>query len=196
VTRYFLRWRERRHCRQETFGFLVLERILTPEVMAWLADPDPEIMQGLLAAVAGIDDGAVLSPIGLRGRPGERRAGPAREPHRPRDDIARRPRGPLSARRHAPAGPGGRWQINAPSARLWLLPGIPRDPDSLADILLERVWSKARGPLRPTRQRRKPGVAVKNTTGMMPVQGQGSSLHGSGRAMRHFLAACPRQTGA
>jgi hypothetical protein len=57
---------------------------------------------------------------------------------------------------------GGRWQINVPGARLWMLaeglhlvwpagaedivallaadrvPGIPRDPDTLADILLER----------------------------------------------------------
>ena len=57
VEHYFIRWRERRHARHETFGLLVLERILTPEVTAWLVDADPEIMQGLLSAVAGIDDG-------------------------------------------------------------------------------------------------------------------------------------------
>jgi hypothetical protein len=63
VDRYFLRWRERRHARHETFGLLVLERILTPEVTSWLVDADPEIMQGLLSAVAGIDDGAVLGGL-------------------------------------------------------------------------------------------------------------------------------------
>ena len=54
---------QRRHARHETFGLLVLERILTPEVTAWLVDADPEILQGLLAAVAGIDDGAALGTL-------------------------------------------------------------------------------------------------------------------------------------
>jgi len=63
VEHYFLRWREHRHSRHETFGLLVLERVLTPEVTSWLVDADPAIMQGLLSAVAGIDDVAVLGNL-------------------------------------------------------------------------------------------------------------------------------------
>jgi conjugal transfer pilus assembly protein TraI len=163
VAHYFLRWRERRHRRHETFGLLVLERILIPEVTAWLADPDPEIMQGLLAAVAGIDDGAVLGRLVSEAD----RASVERDLRENHIDPATISLGVpvdrylLDAMRRLVRG--GRWQINVPGARLWLLPdglhlvwpagaeevvsllaadrvpGIPRDPDTLAEILLERA---------------------------------------------------------
>ena len=162
VEHYFLRWRERRHARHETFGLLVLERILTPEVTAWLVDADPEIMQGLLSAVAGIDDGAVLGSLVTEAD----RASVERDLRENHIDPAATSLGVpvdrylLDAMRRLARG--GRWQINVPGARLWMLaeglhlvwpagaedvvsllaadkvPGIPRDPDTLADILLER----------------------------------------------------------
>ncbi len=162
VDHYFLRWRERRHARHETFGLLVLERILTPEVTAWLVDADPEIMQGLLSAVAGIDDGAVLGSLVTEAD----RASVERDLRENHIDPAATSLGVpvdrylLDAMRRLARG--GKWQINVPGARLWMLaeglhlvwpagaedvvsllaadkvPGIPRDPDTLADILLER----------------------------------------------------------
>jgi conjugal transfer pilus assembly protein TraI len=162
VAHYFLRWRERRHARHETFGLLVLERILTPEVTAWLVDADPEIMQGLLSAVAGIDDGAALGSLVTEAD----RACVERDLRENHIDPATVSLGVpvdrylLDAMRRLARG--GRWQINVPGARLWMLaeglhlvwpagaedvvgllaadkvPGIPRDPDTLADILLER----------------------------------------------------------
>ena len=162
VAHYFLRWRERRHARHETFGLLVLERILTPEVTAWLVDADPEILQGLLAAVAGIDDGAALGTLVAEAD----RASVERDLRENHIDPAATSLGVpvdrylLDAMRRLARG--GRWQINVPGARLWMLaeglhvvwpagvedivgllaadrvPGIPRDPDTLADILLER----------------------------------------------------------
>jgi conjugal transfer pilus assembly protein TraI len=162
VERYFLRWRERRHARHETFGLLVLERILTPEVTSWLVDADPEIMQGLLSAVAGIDDGAVLGSLVTEAD----RASVERDLRENHADPAAASLGVpvdrylLDAMRRLARG--GKWQINVPGARLWMLaeglhlvwpagaddvvallaadrvPGIPRDPDTLADILLER----------------------------------------------------------
>jgi conjugal transfer pilus assembly protein TraI len=162
VERYFLRWRERRHARHETFGLLVLERILTPVATSWLVDADPEIMQGLLSAVAGIDDGAVLGSLVTEAD----RASVERDLRENRIDPAATSLGVpvdrylLDAMRRLARG--GRWQINVPGARLWILaeglylvwpagaedivallaadrvPGIPRDPDTLADILLER----------------------------------------------------------
>ncbi|MBK1699403.1 MobH family relaxase, partial [Thiococcus pfennigii] len=162
VERYFLRWREPRQARHETFGLLVLERILTPEVTSWLVDADPGIMQGLLSAVAGIDDGAVLGRLVTEAD----RASVERDLREHHIDPAATSLGVpvdrylLDAMRRLARG--GRWQINVPGARLWLLaeglhlvwpagaedvvallaadrvPGIPRDPDTLADILLER----------------------------------------------------------
>ncbi len=162
VEHYFIRWRERRHARHETFGLLVLERILIPEVTAWLVDADPEILQGLLSAVAGIDDGAVLGHLVTDAD----RASVERDLRENHIDPAATALGVpvdrylLDAMRRLARG--GRWQINVPGARLWMLaeglhlvwpagaedvvgllaadrvPGIPRDPDTLADILLER----------------------------------------------------------
>jgi len=162
VEHYFLRWRERRQARHETFGLLVLERILTPEVTAWLVDADPEVLQGLLAAVAGIDDGAALGTLVAEAD----RASVERDLRENHIDPAATSLGVpvdrylLDAMRRLARG--GRWQINIPGARLWMLseglhvvwpagaedivgllaadkvPGIPRDPDTLADILLER----------------------------------------------------------
>jgi conjugal transfer pilus assembly protein TraI len=162
VDRYFLRWRERRHTRHETFGLLVVERVLTPEVTSWLVDADPEIMQGLLSAVARIDDGAVLGGLVMEAD----QASVERDLRENRIDPAATSLGVpvdrylLDAMRRLARG--GRWQINVPGARLWMLaeglhlvwpagaedmvallaadrvPGIPRDPDTLADILLER----------------------------------------------------------
>jgi conjugal transfer pilus assembly protein TraI len=162
VEHYFLRWRERRHSRHETFGLLVLERVLTPEVTSWLVDADPAIMRGLLSAVAGIDDGAVLGSLVTE----PDRASVEHDLRENRIDPAATSLGVpvdrylLDAMRRLARG--GRWQINVPGARLWMLaeglhlvwpagaedvvallaadrvPGIPRDPDTLADILLER----------------------------------------------------------
>jgi conjugal transfer pilus assembly protein TraI len=162
VEHYFLRWRERRHARHETFGLLVLERILTPEVTAWLVDADPEILQGLLAAVAGIDDAAALGTLVAEAD----RASVERDLRENHIDLTATSLGVpvdrylLDAMRRLARG--GRWQVNVRGARLWMLaeglhvvwpagaedivgvlaadkvPGIPRDPDTLADILLER----------------------------------------------------------
>jgi len=121
VEHYFLRWRERRHARHETFGLLMLERILTPEVTAWLVDADPEIMQGLLSAVAGIDDGAVLGNLVVEAD----RASVERDLRENHIDPATTSLGVpvdrylLDAMRRLARG--GRWQINVPGARLWML---------------------------------------------------------------------------
>jgi len=48
LSHYYLRWRGERHHRHEAFGLLVLARMLTPEVTAWLADPDPAVLGRLV----------------------------------------------------------------------------------------------------------------------------------------------------
>ena len=169
VDRYFLRWREQRHGRHEAFGLLVLERVLTPAVTAWLTDADPEIMAGLLATVAGLDDAALGSLV---------RAADAASVER---DLRENRLDPETVSLGMPLDRylvdamrrlvrSGQWRINVPGARLWLfpdglhvvwpagaddvvgvlaadrVPGIPRDPDTLADILVDRGLAVPRGP--------------------------------------------------
>ena len=112
--------------------------------------------------MAGIDDGAVLGSLVTEAD----RASVERDLRENHIDPAATSLGVpvdrylLDAMRRLARG--GRWQINVPGARLWMLaeglhvvwpagaedvvsllaadkvPGIPRDPDTLADILLER----------------------------------------------------------
>jgi conjugal transfer pilus assembly protein TraI len=169
LSHYYLRWRRERHHRHEAFGLLVLARVLTPEVTAWLADPDPAVLEALLTAVAGTDPEAVLGRL-VRGA----------DQASVEQDLRENRLDPMAASFAVPVerhlldamrrlARSGRWRINVPGARLWLLPeglhivwpagaqdmvallaedkvpGIPRDPDTLADILLERGLAVPRG---------------------------------------------------
>lgn len=161
VDRYFLRWRDKRHQRHEQFSVLVSERVLTPACLSYLTAAGPEILQAMLEAIAGVDRGGVLAGLvldadrksverDLRANhlPGEASLGVPVEKYL------------LDAMRRLVRE--GRWTLNQPGARVWRfreglhvvwkaaagdigellardrIPGIPRDPDTLADILLER----------------------------------------------------------
>lgn len=169
IDRYFLRWRDARHRRHEGFSVLVMDRVLTPEITTWLVDPEPEIMQALLAAVAGVDDGSALTLLVAEAD----RASVERDLRENRLDPDSTALGVpverylLDAMRRLVRG--GRWGVNVPGARVWVLvegtfvvwraaaaeeitallaadrvPGVPRDPDTLADILIERGHAVAR----------------------------------------------------
>jgi len=168
IDRYFLRWREQRHRRHEAFGLLVLERVLAPSVTAWLTDADAEIMAGLLATVSGLDD-AVLGRL-VRDADAASVERDLRENRLDPEAVSLGlplDRYLVDAMRRLVRS--GRWQVNVPGARLWLfpdglhvvwpagaedmvavlaadrVPGIPRDPDTLADVLLERGLAVPRG---------------------------------------------------
>jgi len=161
IERYFLRWRENRHKRHEQFSALVIERVLTRESRAFILEPGPEIMQALLETIHGLDRGSKCYALvmaadcmsverdlkahyhGLEsamGMPVERYL----------CDAMRR------------LIKSGQWLANEKGARIWRfedglyivwrtavkeilslldkdhIPGIPRDEDTLADILIER----------------------------------------------------------
>jgi conjugal transfer pilus assembly protein TraI len=161
VDHYFLRWRDKRHQRHEQFSVLVSERVLTPACLSYLTAAGPEILQAMLEAIAGVDRGGVLAGLvldadrksverDLRAHhlPGEASLGVPVEKYL------------LDAMRRLVREE--RWTVNQPGARVWRfreglhvvwkaaagdigdllardrVPGIPRDPDTLADILLER----------------------------------------------------------
>lgn len=166
IERYFIRWRDGRCKRHEQFSILVLNRVMTPELLAWLTQPGPEILQAMLEAIGNTDPEHVLSKLVIE----------ADQTSVQRDLKAQRisvddnalgvpvERYLLDAMRRLLAG--SQWLVNQRDARVWLrksnqstnlylvwksaakdiiellakdkIPGIPRDPDTLADILIER----------------------------------------------------------
>ncbi|MBF4360626.1 TraI domain-containing protein, partial [Vibrio anguillarum] len=63
IERYFIRWRDGRCKRHEQFSILVLNRVMTPELLAWLTQPGPEILQAMLEAIGNTDPDHVLSKL-------------------------------------------------------------------------------------------------------------------------------------
>ena len=164
LERYFLRWREQRaHGGHAVFNVIALKRLLPPQVERWLSEPDPGLYSGFVAAVTGVPYSSALVELV---READRRSveQDLRE-HRiePIDTAVGVPvdRYLVDAMRRLLHD--GRWQVNVPGARVWLLrdlglhlvwpaaagditellatdrvPGIPRDPDTIAELLLER----------------------------------------------------------
>jgi conjugal transfer pilus assembly protein TraI len=166
IERYFIRWRDGRCKRHEQFSILVLNRVMTPELLAWLTQPGPEILQAMLEAIGNTDPEHVLSKLVIE----------ADQTSVQRDLKAQRisvddnalgvpvERYLLDAMRRLLAS--SQWLVNQRDARVWVrksnqstnlylvwksaakdiiellakdkIPGIPRDPDTLADILIER----------------------------------------------------------
>ncbi|MDS1802028.1 MobH family relaxase [Vibrio vulnificus] len=166
IERYFIRWRDGRCKRHEQFSILVLNRVMTPELLAWLTQPGPEILQAMLEAIGNTDPEHVLSKLVIE----------ADQTSVQRDLKAQRisvddnalgvpvERYLLDAMRRLLSS--SQWLVNQRDARVWVrklnqstnlylvwksaakdiiellakdkIPGIPRDPDTLADILIER----------------------------------------------------------
>ncbi|WP_427551126.1 MobH family relaxase [Methylomonas sp. MS20] len=161
IDRYFLRWRENRHKRHQQFSALVIERVLTRESRAYLLEPGPEIMQALLETLHGLDRGSKLYELVVTAdcKSVERDL----KTHAHSVDAALGmpvERYLFDAMRRLIKS--GQWLVNDKGARVWRfqsgvhivwrtgaqdivgllakdkVPGIPRDEDTLADILIER----------------------------------------------------------
>lgn len=172
VDRYFIHWREQRSKRHEQFSVLVLNRMMTSGLSAWLTEPGPEILQTMLAAIGNADREHMLSRLVID----------ADRTSVDRDLKTHR----LSADENALGVPveryvidamrrllaSSRWSVNQRDARVWVvdegvfvvwkpaakdivellavdnIPGIPRDPDTLADILIDRGYAQSHTPKR------------------------------------------------
>jgi hypothetical protein len=161
IDRYFLRWRENRHKRHQQFSALVIERVLTRESRTYLLEPGPEIMQALLETLHGLDRGSKLYELVVTAdcKSVERDL----KTHAHSVDAALGmpvERYLFDAMRRLIKS--GQWLVNDKGARVWRfqsgvhivwrigaqdivsllakdkVPGIPRDEDTLADILIER----------------------------------------------------------
>jgi len=170
IDRYFLRWRDQRpQGGHAVFNVIALKRLLPPQVERWLSEPDPGLYSGFVAAVTGVPHSSAL--VELVREADRRSVEQDLRDHRiePIDTAVGVPvdRYLVDAMRRLLHD--GRWQVNVPGARVWLLrdaglhlvwpaaaqditellatdrvPGIPRDPDTIAELLLERGFAVPR----------------------------------------------------
>jgi conjugal transfer pilus assembly protein TraI len=167
IDRYFLRWRENRHKRHEQFSALVMERVLTKASRSYILEPGPDIMQAMLETIHGLNRGAKLSELVIAAdcKSVERDL----KAHYHSHDLAMGmpvEKYLFDAMRRLVKS--GQWRVNEKGARLWRfqegihivwrmgaqdivailikdkVPGIPRDEDTLADILIERGFAIAK----------------------------------------------------
>lgn len=164
IDRYFLRWRDNRHKRHEQFSLLTIERIIPPNVLQYLSEAGPEILEAMLEAIAGTSTNQPVTKLMLKAD----QESVARDLRQSRLDVDEFSYGvPVeryvfdAIRRLVKTG---KWKVNEAGARVWHLhqgvfitwrqlgdlyeliskdkiPGIPRDPDTLADILIERGFA-------------------------------------------------------
>jgi conjugal transfer pilus assembly protein TraI len=161
IDRYFLRWRENRHKRHEQFSALVIERVLTRASRTYLLAPGPDIMQAMLETIHGLDRGAKLYELVMAAdRKSVERDLKAH--YHTVDSAMGMPVEKYLFDAMRRLIKSGHWLANEKGARLWRfkegihivwrtgaqdivdllakdkVPGIPRDEDTLADILIER----------------------------------------------------------
>ena len=169
VSRYFLRWRQGRYGQHEVATLTVVHRILPSSCLAWLAEIEPGLVPALFEALAGMADHA--NPL-VELLAAADRDSVERDLRTWRELAGQNALGVpveqylLDAMRRLLRR--GAWTVNVPGARLWVLidgvylvwraaagdivellardrlAGIPRDPDTLADILLERGLAQPR----------------------------------------------------
>ena len=162
IDRYFIQWVEKRHRKHESFSApLYLSAISTPPTYLWFTAQTPDIMETLLAAIAGQDRETAIGKCVAKG-----------EESSVREDLRKHPIHLHSVSLGVPVEQylvdamkrlvtGCRWTINTPGSRLWMLPSglhivwpggandivevllgdkvpaLPRDPDVIADILID-----------------------------------------------------------
>jgi conjugal transfer pilus assembly protein TraI len=161
IDRYFLRWRENRHKRHEQFSALVIERVLTRASRSYLLAPGPDMMQAMLEAIHGMDRGGKLYELVMAAdRKSVERDLKAH--YHTVDSAMGMPVEKYLFDAMRRLIKSGHWLANEKGARLWRfkegihivwrtgtqdivdllakdkVPGIPRDEDTLADILIER----------------------------------------------------------
>lgn len=161
VDRYFIRWRENRHQNHEQSGILLSNQVLPTELKAWLTQYNPDILRAMLEGstcrgehvvtnlVVRADSTSVEKDMKTAQMVGaDISVGVPVERH------------VLDACRRLIAN--GTWTVNKNKSRIWIsrdgifvvwhkacedilallkedkIMGIPRDPDTLADLLIER----------------------------------------------------------
>lgn len=164
VQRYFLRWRDSRHKRHEKFSLLTVDRLLPQATREYLSDAGPAVIESMLEAISGVGANQPITKLMLMAD----RESVSRDMKENRLNVDEFSYGVPVERYLFDAMrrlvKSGRWQVNVAGGKIWLLeqgifviwrpvqdiidllakdktPGIPRDSDTLADILIERGFA-------------------------------------------------------
>lgn len=164
VQRYFLRWRDSRHKRHEKFSLLTVDRLLPQATREYLSDAGPAVIESMLEAISGVGANQPITKLMLMAD----RESVSRDMKENRLNVDEFSYGVPVERYLFDAMrrlvKSGRWQVNVVGGKIWLLeqgvfviwrpvqdiidllakdktPGIPRDSDTLADILIERGFA-------------------------------------------------------
>ncbi len=168
IQRYFIHWRAQRYKRHQTFSILMVERILPPETITYLCKSSPKIVAAMLAAIADMNIDQPIAKLVLQADQTSV-AHDLRQSHLEQDAFAYGmpiERYVFDAMRRLIKI--GQWKVNVAGAIVWHLhqgvfvrrkqgihdlyqllndshiPGILEDPDTLADILIERGFALPR----------------------------------------------------
>lgn len=163
IDRYFLRWRDKRNKRHEKFSMMNLDQIIVPRAKSYLNKPGPYIMEALLESIVGTGASEALTQLVLWAD----QESVKRDLSNQRLEVDEYAYGVpverfiFDALRRLVATA----KINEPGAAIWRLekgvflswqaivqeihsvldrdkvPGVPRNPDTLADILIERGFA-------------------------------------------------------
>ncbi|UUC96613.1 TraI domain-containing protein (plasmid) [Comamonas sp. C11] len=164
VDRYFIRWRDKRHKRHESFSLLTVDRILPDQTRGFLSESGPKIMEAMLEAISGTGVNQPVTKLMLMAD----RESVARDLKQSRLNVDEFSYGVPVERYVFDAirrlVKQGTWKVNELGAKVWHLkqgvfivwkpaqditdlvekdkiPGVPRDADTLADILVERGFA-------------------------------------------------------
>lgn len=164
IDRYFLRWRDNRHKRHEKFALLTVDRLIPQPTREYLADAGPQVIESMLEAIAGVGANQAITRLVLRAD----RESVSRDMKEHRLNVDEYSYGVPVERYIFDAlrrlVKSGKWKINVAGGKVWVLqqgvfviwkpvqdiidllaqdktPGVPRDPDTLADILIERGFA-------------------------------------------------------
>lgn len=167
IDRYFLRWRDQRHKRHEKFSLLMVDRLLPKATREYLAEAGPQVIESMLEAISGVGANQPITRLVLLAD----RESVQRDLREHRLNVDEYSYGVpveryiFDALRRLVGS--GKWKINVPGAKVWVLkhgvfviwkpvqditemlakdktPGVPRDADTLADILIERGFAHSR----------------------------------------------------
>ena len=160
IDTYFLRWRADRYRMHQKFSIINLDQVITPAARHYLNEPGPVIMEAMLSAISGLNTSDPLSELVLWAD----RESVKVDLSNQRLDVDEYAYGVpverfiFDALRRLVS----RAKVNEPGATIWRVedslflvwkaivpeilhvlssdgvPGIPRSPETLADILIER----------------------------------------------------------
>jgi conjugal transfer pilus assembly protein TraI len=167
LQQYYLHWRTGRGKAHEQQGLLLVPYLLPRPFLAWLTEPSQDMLQSILLAVACLDPESKVSRLVLEADRLSVSQDLASDRVDPREAVNQLPlyQRIVTIMRHLLLE--GLWQVNVPEGRIWVLtdgvfvvwggaaadihsalvadaiPGVPRDEDFLADMLLDRGLAEA-----------------------------------------------------